>query len=296
MLTRNRVDLTARCVESVIRHSPEGEYEFIFVDNGSTDGTLSYLETVPQSRLIANVANQGFAAGNNQGMAAARGTHILLLNNDTIVTPEWFSGLHSCLERDPSIGIAGPVSDNVAPIQRIQTPPFRSMDELNATAYLCRAQNKGAGFYSHKLIGFCMLFHQSLLDKIGGFDERFFPGNYEDDDFSIRARIAGKRLWVAQDVFIHHEGQGTFRSDGVDYRLSTLANAEKFREKWNIGLSAFEISQHGYNPSDIVARESFFIPERHYEPLTSQTLAPDGHSPISSSIGISFSESNSNTV
>jgi GT2 family glycosyltransferase len=42
-----------------------------------------------------------------------------------------------------------------------------------------------------------MLFHRSLLDKIGGLDERFYPGNYEDDDFSMRTRISEKNLWVA---------------------------------------------------------------------------------------------------
>lgn len=46
-------------------------------------------------------------------------------------------------------------------------------------------------------------------------DERFYPGNYEDDSFSLRARISGKM--VAKDVFIHHEAQGTFREIQVDF-------------------------------------------------------------------------------
>ncbi|MEK8132654.1 glycosyltransferase family 2 protein [Paenibacillus filicis] len=266
MLTRNGLDLTKRCIDSVIRHTPE-PYEFVFIDNGSTDDTPAYLENVPNATVILNTDNRGFAAGNNQGFAAARGEYILLLNNDTIVTPEWLSGLQSWLERDPSIGIVGPVSNHVAPIQRVQNPIYQNPDQLEAAANLWRMQHLNSGFYSHKLIGFCMLFHRSLLDRIGGLDERFYPGNYEDDDFSIRARISGKNLWVARDVFIHHEGQGTFRENRVDYQLSSLQNAEKFRQKWSVGLSPFEIDQFGYNPSDIVAREPFFIPERHYIPL-----------------------------
>jgi GT2 family glycosyltransferase len=266
MLTRNGLELTKRCVDSVIRHTQE-PYEFIFVDNASTDGTPKYLDTVPRATVIRNLSNKGFAAGNNLGFARARGEYILMLNNDTIVTPDWLSGLRACLERDPSVGAVGPVSNHVAPIQRVHNHAYQNVDQLDAAANLWRIQHLNEGFYAHKLIGFCTLFHRSLLEKIGGLDERFYPGNYEDDDFSIRARISGKRLWVARDVFIHHEGQGTFRENRVDYQLSSLLNAEKFREKWNVGLSPFEIDQIGYNPSAIVDREPFFIPERHYIPL-----------------------------
>ena len=261
MLTRNGLDLTRLCVNSIVRHTDES-YEFIFVDNGSTDETIAFLETVPNATIIRNSENRGFAAGNNQGMIAAKGEYILLLNNDTVVTPEWLKGLHIWLQRDSSIGIVGPVSNNVAPIQQVYLN--HDVHSLDASATLWREQHLNTGFYSHRLIGFCMLFHRSLLDTIGGLDERFYPGNYEDDDFCLRARISGQNLWVAKDVFIHHEGQGTFKGNRINYQLSSLSNAERFTEKWSVGLSPFEIDQLGYNPSSIVSRENFFIPERHF--------------------------------
>lgn len=266
MLTRNGLDLTRRCVESVMRHTEE-PLEWIAVDNGSTDGTLEFWNSMEDVKLIANAENRGFAAGNNQGMLEASGDFILLLNNDTVVTPRWLSGLYAALFRDPDIGIVGPVSNHVAPIQRVPHAEWPALEHLDAYAARRQQEQAGSGFYAHKLVGFCMLFHRRLLERIGGFDERFFPGNYEDDDFSIRARIGGKRLWVAQDVFIHHEGQGTFASNRLDYKRSSLANAEKFRAKWSTGLSAPEMDCLGYNPSDIVAREPFFIPEKHFVPL-----------------------------
>lgn len=271
ILTRGRVDLTRRCVES-IRYHTEESIEFIFVDNGSPDDTLDYLSTIPGATIIANEGNKGFAAGCNQGMAAAMQEHILLLNNDTVVTPGWLKGLHACLARDSSIGIVGPVSDHVAPIQRVQAPVFASSEELNDFAGNWRSQHADSGFYSHKLIGFCMLFHRDLLDTVGGFDERFYPGNYEDDDFSIRTRLSGLNLWIANDIFIHHEGHGTYRENG-NYALSSLRNAEKFREKWNVGLSAFEIDHLGYNPSVIVARHNTYGREQLYIPLGSSSAA-----------------------
>jgi GT2 family glycosyltransferase len=266
MLTRNGLDMTRRCVESVQRHTSE-PVEWIAVDNGSTDGTLQFWNSTPGVKLIANEENKGFAAGTNQGMLQATGDYILLLNNDTIVTPNWLSALLAALHRDPSIGIVGPVSDNIAPIQRIPDAEWPSLENLDAYAAQRQKDLAGSGFYAHKLIGFCMLFHRSLLDRIGGFDERFFPGNFEDDDFSIRTRISGKNLWVAQDVFIHHAGQGTFLSNHIDYKRSSVDGAEKFREKWSVGLTPLEISCRGYNPSDIVAREPLFIPERHFVPF-----------------------------
>lgn len=276
MLTRNGLDMTRRCVESVLRHTAE-PLEWIVVDNGSTDGTLEFWKSMAHVRLIVNEENKGFAAGTNQGMAEATGDYILLLNNDTIVTPNWLSGLYTALLRDPDIGIAGPVSNNVAPIQRVPVDEWPAPENLDVYALQLQQDRTGAGFYAHKLIGFCMLFHRSLLERIGGFDERFFPGNYEDDDFSIRARISGKRLWVAQDIFIHHEGQGTFTSNRMNYKRSSLASAEKFRDKWSTGLSACEMDLRGYNPSDIVNREPFFIPERHFVPLRKVAVPLGSH-------------------
>jgi len=261
--------MTRQCVESILNYTKE-PFEFVFVDNGSTDGTLEYLSTIPNSKLIANTENRGFAAGNNQGMLAASGEYIMLLNNDTIVTEEWLSGLHYWLKENPSIGIVGPRANNVAPIQNVYGTTYNTNEEMQIFAKLWREKHRGQGFYPHRLIGFCMLFHRQLLEEVGGLDESFYPGGYEDDDFSIRTRIRGKMLWVAHDVYIHHVGHGTFEVNGSRYKDSSLANAERFRQKWNPGISAFELITYGYNPSVIVQRDSIFLPDRHFVPLGNQ--------------------------
>jgi GT2 family glycosyltransferase len=268
MLTKNRLDVTMPCVESIFKHTPE-DFEIVFIDNGSTDGTPEYLETVPRSRLIRNKENLGFAAGVNQGLVEAKGDYILLINNDTVVTPEWLSGLHYWLASDPRIGIVGPVSNNISAIQRVDDMTYTSLDGLDDYARERRRKYAKQGFYPHRLIGYCMLFHRSLIDLIGGFDEQFFPGNYEDDDFSLRTRILGKILWVAQDVFIHHESSATFYNLNTleGNRRDMLANAEKFCKKWNTDFTAEQIVTHGYNPSDVVAKVPYFIPRKHYYPI-----------------------------
>lgn len=263
ILTKNRLDLTKRCIESVLKHTPE-PFEFVFVDNDSDDGTPDYLRSLNFGKVIRNKINRGFAGGINQGLREVSGDYILLLNNDTVVTPHWLGKLLACIERDPNIGVAGPMSYHVAPIQRVSDGGPDGLEELDEYAERRGIQYAGKGFYAHKLTGFCMLISSDVVKRIGGFDERFFPGNYEDDDFCIRARIGGYRLWAAEDVYVHHEGHGTFKVLSEDYRTLSLQNAERFREKWNVGRSAYEIDVFGYNPSDVVERETFFDPARYF--------------------------------
>lgn len=220
--------MTTRCIESIFRHTKE-PYEFIFVDNGSEDGTSEYLGTFEGATIIFNSSNRGFSAGVNQGLAAAKGDYILLLNNDTVVTPNWLKELLGCFERDPDIGIAGPVSYRIPAFQRVPDDGPASLQELDAYAIRRKEMFSGRGVHSDKLTGYCMLISRQVVERIGGFDERFYPGNYEDDDFSIRARIAGYKLWIAEDIFVHHEGQATFRKMPFSYKRMSLLNAERFR-------------------------------------------------------------------
>ncbi|WP_240666550.1 glycosyltransferase family 2 protein [Longirhabdus pacifica] len=266
VLSRNGLDYTKQCVESIYQHT-DVPFECIFVDNGSTDGTVNFLNTLDHATVIANEENKGFAGGNNQGMKQACGDYIVLLNNDTIVTPHWLSRLIAWLENDKSIGIVGPRSNNVYSAQRVPTVPYSSQDDMHAFAAQWHEERKGKGFIPHKLIGHCMVFSAALMEAVGGLDERFFPGNYEDDDLCLRVNIYGKKLWVADDVFIHHYGHGTFKSNQIQYNTSSLKNAERFVEKWSIGISGFELERFGYDPSTIVKRESIFIPDRHRIPV-----------------------------
>src|SRR5438552_11313740 len=83
-----------------------------------------------------------------------------------------------------------------------------------------------------RLTGFCLLVRREVLDKIGGFDERYGVGFFDDDDLCVRAREAGFRLLVAQNVFIHHFGSRTFRGLGIDCEKQLASNFERFKDKW----------------------------------------------------------------
>jgi Flp pilus assembly protein TadD len=82
------------------------------------------------------------------------------------------------------------------------------------------------------LAGLCLLFHRDLLEQVGYMDEGFAFGNFEDDDFCLRARLLGHRLVIVRDAFVHHHGMRTFKAMGLDYEEEFHLREEVFRRKW----------------------------------------------------------------
>lgn len=228
----NNMVLTQAMIDSVETYTPE-EYEFIFVDNGSQDGINQWLKynMKPNWRLIENERNEGFPRACNQGMAIADGDCILLLNTDVLVSPEWLKGLHECLNCAPDIGIVGPKSNFVSGAQLVTEGAYSNADEFIAFAKDFRKSFRGLYLPRYRVVGFCFLFKRELIDRIGYFDERFTPGNFEDDDYCLRALAAGYRNMICGDVFIHHHG--TKSHDPSTYQAILDANQKKFEAKWD---------------------------------------------------------------
>src|SRR6266702_301690 len=90
VLTYNNLALTKDCLDSLEMYSDDVDLDIVVVDNASSDGSPAYLSSWAASRpnvkLVLNSDNRGFAAGNNQGLAAAGGEYLVILNNDTVVT------------------------------------------------------------------------------------------------------------------------------------------------------------------------------------------------------------------
>ena len=97
-----------------------------------------------------------------------------------------------------------------------------------------RDEHRGKWFTVPKLVGFCLLLKRELYDKIGGLDERFGIGFFDDDDLAERARRAGFELAVAHDLFVHHFGSRTFAGDGMDAENLLDENARRFAAKWGL--------------------------------------------------------------
>jgi GT2 family glycosyltransferase/Tfp pilus assembly protein PilF len=237
ILCCNEVEYTRQCLESVLRNT-RPPYELVLIDNGSTDGTPAYLEELRQCAgpervvVVRNETNQGFAAGCNQGLREARGRYLVLLNNDTVVSPRWLDGLVAwSLESWPHVGMVGPVSNYAAAPQQVSVD---YQDVADMPGFAARRQQEFAGQAAEleRLTGFCLLIRREVLDAIGGLDERFGLGFFEDDDLCVRAREAGFRLLLALNVFVHHYGSRTFQALDIDCRKALTDNLAIFREKW----------------------------------------------------------------
>lgn len=259
ILTRNGIDLTRACIESIERCTPE-PYELVMVDNGSSDGTLEWLRTLRgEVVVIENDANLGFGAGCNQGIAASSGERILLLNNDVVVTPGWLGALHRELDADPAVGIVGPRSNRVAGSQLVAEPGYdvATLDGLDEWAATWCAQHAGETTNVVRVIGFCMLIERAVIERIGGFDLRFGLGNFEDDDICLRAAVAGWSLRIVHDSFIHHVGSQTFQGEGIDYMASMGEGLARFAAKWRIGADEFDARTGAYRADTVIARTEF---------------------------------------
>ena len=216
-------------------------------------------------RVICNDKNLGFCVGNNQGIALAQGDYLLLLNNDTVVTPGWLNRLIAAAERKPEIGIAGPMSNYVDGAQRLKEIGYDpcSLGGLDQFAQAFAEAHAGQREPIWRSVGFCMLIKRAVVETIGGLDERYGVGHFEDEDFCLRAALAGFRACIAKDCFIHHFGNRTFKETRIDYDANLNRNWDIFKKKW--GVSADVAFGDSYDLSYLL--KSGFTPEKHYCPL-----------------------------
>jgi GT2 family glycosyltransferase len=231
LVTFNGVNHTRACLESLAHHTPE-RHEIIVVDNGSSDGTISFLRSQASVRFIQNDTNRGFPAAANQGLRAAAGERILLLNNDVIVTPGWLKRMLDVFDRFSDVGLVGPCSNEVSGAQRVCIA-YNTLEDLNRFASSRADQYHGVYEDVPRLVGFCLLLRREVMDRVGLLDERFGIGNFEDDDYCRRSILAGFRAVIARDSFVHHVGSATFKAAGTDYAGLLERNRQLYLEKWS---------------------------------------------------------------
>ncbi|QHT64086.1 glycosyltransferase family 2 protein [Paenibacillus lycopersici] len=227
----NQLDYLKKCLASIGEYTPS-PYEIIVVDNASTDGTADYLRTVGgvvRYRILER--NRGFAGATNVGLMMAKGTTLLLLNNDTIVTPRWLDNMLACLNSDPGIGMVGPVTNYISGDQRIEVP---YTDEAGILPFAKRFNYSDPAKWQRtdRLPGFCLLFRRELWERTGYLDEGYEIGNFEDDDFNIRVRLQGYALVIARDTFIHHFGSVSMKALGSQLPEVNAHNEHVYMDKW----------------------------------------------------------------
>ncbi len=188
------------------------QVEIIVVDNNSTDGSQEFVKTNYQKVvLIENKENYGFAKGNNIGLKASTGDYILILNNDTIVTPNFLNSLIKDFENNPTIACLQPqirLSGNRQLLDGVGAfltfagflYHFGYLKDRMQAKY-----NKKMKIFSAK--GACMLLRRKAIEKVGLFDEDFFIF-FEETDLCFRLWLAGYSVVYEPESVIYHLGGG----------------------------------------------------------------------------------------
>jgi len=235
ILTWNALEYTQKCVNSIQNHTKH-PHEIVFVDNASTDGTVEYLRNLVKGhsnyKLIENRENKGFAAGNNQGVSAASGEYVMLLNNDVLVSDGWLESLVESLEIDKNIGMVGPITNSISGRQQVIEIPYTNEQGFYKFAQGIRRTYKGRLTPRYRVAGFAVLMRKTLYEEVNGLDESFGTGNYEDDDLCLKVQEKGYAIMVDEGVFIHHYRSQTFIENKINYCNSLSVNGSKFKEKW----------------------------------------------------------------
>ena len=196
--------------------------EIIVVDNNSKDGSQEFVKANYQKViLIENKENYGFAKGNNIGLEASTGDYILILNNDTIVTPNFLYSLIKDFEDNPKIACLQP--------QIRLSEDEQLLDGVGAfltfTGFLYHfgylkdrmepKYNKRMKIFSAK--GACMILRRKAIEKVGLFDEDFFIF-FEETDLCFRLWLAGYSVVYEPKSVIYHLGGGdTTASNSYQY-------------------------------------------------------------------------------
>lgn len=208
----NKWQLTRACLNSVVQTSTASSirYEIILADDGSTDETTSAADIFPNLRVIKTSTNVGFLRNCNNAAKYARGTFILLLNNDTVVLPGWLDALYRTITLDPTAAIVG--SKLLYPdglIQEAGASLFSDGTAIN----IGRGFNRYADVFNLRrevdyISGASILIRKSFWDSCGGFDERYKTAYCEDSDLSMTARALGMRvIYEPVSEVVHFEHQ-----------------------------------------------------------------------------------------
>jgi N-acetylglucosaminyl-diphospho-decaprenol L-rhamnosyltransferase len=247
VVTYNSGAAIAACLEALAR-----EYcEIIVVDNASADDTLARVEefaNLHPVRLLANNQNRGFGAAVNQGAKEANGDSLLILNADAIAEPGAVAAMLHCMTSTGADAVGGALLNSDG--QPDRGFAFRRLPTLWALifeatlvnqiwpgnpvnrSYRCLDADYAQQQEVEQPAGACMAVKRAAFERVGGFDEQFFPVWFEDVDFCKRLRDQGSRIFYCPDAHFRHGGahsvrQLSFRDKQLFWYGNTLRYARK---------------------------------------------------------------------
>lgn len=209
-------ELLDKCIASVLE-SDYADIELIFVDNGSTDGSIDYVREKfggdYRMKTVCLEKNYGTAKGKNEGIRNSKGDIIFLLNNDTLIPKNAIRRMVDVLQIDEKVGIVG--CKIVSPNGETQTEgvKFRKFLTILEVLFENVFSDKTPSLYKNLkgvkrvdwVWGTAIMMKRDLIEKIGLHDENYYAYS-EEIDFCYRAKKSGFEVLSVTDVRIVHYG------------------------------------------------------------------------------------------
>jgi GT2 family glycosyltransferase len=237
ILNWNGIEFLRRFLPSVVEHSVGDHIEIWVADNGSVDGSQTFLKSqYPEIRLLELGSNYGFAGGYNKAFETIKSEFFILLNSDAAVTPGWTDPLQKLMEHSPHVAACMPKVMDFARTEYFEHAGA-SGGFIDFLGYpFCRGRifdeieyDKGQYDDEREVFwatGACMMVRAKDWYESGGFDERFFA-HMEEIDLCWRLKSMGKKIMVCPSSVVYHLGGGTLpqlhpRKTFLNFRNSLL--------------------------------------------------------------------------
>jgi len=224
-----------------------GEIEYIYVlDDPARRRELEYLCVSVYERFRAPLTivhlehNLGYAPANNVGLRHARGDFIAFLNSDVFPgTQDWLPRLAARLQADPGLGVVGPLLLYEDGSVQHQGMSFKAIPEFGGW-YYCEHHEKGKRYTagdellpSPVITGACVVMRRQLAERLGGFDETYVIGDFEDSDLCMRVRASGLSCAVDPQVHLYHLERQSQGRTATGWRMNLTAyNAWQHHRRW----------------------------------------------------------------
>ena len=219
-----------------LRAQSDQNFELLVVDNGSTDGSVKWLED-HQIPSIFLEENTGFSGAVNIGIRESVTPYVILLNNDTEPQPDYVKEMVKAIERSPQIFSVS--SKMIQLYHKDLMDDAGDMYSVLGWAYQRGVGQKSSGYNKAcRVFSACAgaaIYRREVFDKIGGFDEDHFA-YLEDIDVGYRAKICGYENWYCPKAVVYHVGSGTSGSKYNSFKVKLAARNNLYLNYKNMPL------------------------------------------------------------
>jgi len=215
IINTNNCEITLNCLRSLFANTTHVSLEVFVVDNASTDGSAEAIRAeFPHVKIIRNEVRLGFSTNNNLALGQARGRHLMLLNDDTIVLPGALEHMVAYLDAHPEVGAVGGYLLN--PDMTFQGgydydlhPVHEALRPLSDWIGRRSIREQTVPIEVDWVCGACMVVRREVVDQVGLLDTAFDPLYTEETDWCYRIRRAGWRIVLLPQARVIHLGGQT---------------------------------------------------------------------------------------